>query len=165
MSGTEKVSMEALKELRRRSGAGVMECRRALEQAGGSLDEAERVLAARAAEKAARQSSDWTGEGFVGSYVHHTGTLGALVELGCRTDFVARTAEFRALGRWLAEQVAAGSGGDGTGGLSPVDALLAQAWIREPGKTVGELVREASLKFGEPIRVRRFVRFSLGEGS
>lgn len=159
MSSKANVSMQALKQLRQRSGAGVLACRRALEQSGGDLEQALRVLTRRAREEAARRAQRWTGQGGVGVYVHHNGRLGAMVEVGCETDFVARTEEFRTLARQLAEQVAA----------SPVEehplavALLAQPWIRQPDMTIGQLVQEASAKLGEAIKVRRIARFDLGE--
>jgi len=159
MSGNgTKISLEALKALRQKTGAGVMECRRALEAADGRTERAEAILADRAREAAARRASSWTGEGYVASYVHHTGKLGALVELGCRTDFVARTAAFRELADRIAEQIAAVPA---EAGGEPLEALLTQAWIRNPDTTLGQLLEEAAMKFGEPVRVRRFVRFSL----
>lgn len=183
MSGNGRVSMEAIKELRQRSGAGVLACRRALEEAGGNLGDAERLLARRAQEESARRAAQWTGEGYVASYIHHTGKLGALVELGCETDFVARTDEFRTLARQLAEQVAAmpvapvgseGPEGEDTAseparpaGAKPSGTaaeLMAQPWVRDPGRTVGELVQEAGARLGEAIRVRRIARLDLGEG-
>lgn len=178
MSGNGRVDMEALKELRRRSGAGVLACRRALEETGGDMEEAARLLARRAREESARSSANWTGEGYVASYVHHTGRLAALVEVGCETDFVARTEEFRAFARQLAEQVAA-TPPEQLSTTPPrrltdelperpaanaVPGLLAQPWVRDPGMTVGQLVQEAAQKFGEAIKVRRFARLDLADG-
>jgi elongation factor Ts len=167
MSSNQKVSMQALKELRQRSGAGVLACRRALEQSGGDPEAALEVLARNAREEAARRAERWTGEGYVGVYVHHTGRLGAMVELGCETDFVARTEEFRTLARQLAEQVAAlPQGGGGTADTSNTPtgvALLAQPWIREPATTIGQLVQAASARFCEAISVRQIARFDLND--
>lgn len=158
MGSNGQVSMEAIRELRRRSGAGVLACRRALEEAGGDVNEAARVLVRREHEASARRAAQWTGEGYVASYVHHTGRLAALVEVGCETDFVARTEEFRTFAHRLAEHVA------GAPASSNVAELLAQPWVRDPGTTVGQLVRDAAGRFGEAINVRRFVRLDLAEG-
>ncbi len=166
MNGNGQVGMESLKELRRRSGAGVLACRRALEASAGDLEAAVQLLARRAREESARRAARWTGEGYVASYVHHTGRLAAMVEVGCETDFVARTEEFRAFARQLAEQVAA-TPSEWTAGASSDSAaagLLAQPWIRDPGVTVGQRVQEAASKFGEAIKVRRFARLDLSEG-
>ncbi|MEJ2679282.1 MAG: elongation factor Ts [Gemmatimonadota bacterium] len=181
MTGNGQVSMTAVKELRRLSGAGVLACRRALEGSGGDVEAAARLLARRARQETARRAARWTGEGYVAGYLHHTGKLGALVEVGCETDFVARTEEFRTLARQLAEQVAAvplaGIGApfkaatdtgeawpSRSSASSEAALLLAQPWVRDPGMTVGQLVEEAALKLGEAIKVRRFARLDLAEG-
>lgn len=101
------VPTDLVKELRARTGAGVMDCRRALEETGGDLARAAEVLRARGLAAAARRAGRETSEGLVEAYIHAGGRLGALVELNCETDFVARTEEFRTLARELAMQVAA----------------------------------------------------------
>ncbi len=101
------VSMDHIKALRARTGAGVMDCRRALEEAKGDLDAATEVLRAKGLAAAAKRSSRTASQGVVEAYVHTGSKLGALVELNCETDFVARTDEFRTLARELAMQVAA----------------------------------------------------------
>jgi elongation factor Ts len=194
------VSVQELKELRRLSGAGVMECREALEATNGHMEQALDRIRRRAAEEAARRADREAGQGIVASYVHHTGRLGALVEVNCETDFVARTADFVALGRQLAEHVAAAAplavdtaslpseivaarrgeveaqvrasgkpealhativAGKLAACLRDV-VLLQQPWVREPQRTVGDLVHEAAARFGERVQVRRFTRFELG---
>ncbi|MDQ7828519.1 MAG: translation elongation factor Ts [Armatimonadota bacterium] len=167
------ITADAVKALRARTGAGVMDCRRALEEAGGDLERAAALLRERGLATAARKAGRATTEGLVEAYIHAGGRLGALVEVDCETDFVARTEDFRRLARELAMQVAA------TGPLYvsreevPEDdrsrpdlaqlVLLEQPYIRDPRRTIGELVRETVAKVGENIQVRRFARFRVGE--
>jgi elongation factor Ts len=167
------ITADAVKALRARTGAGVMDCRRALEEAGGDLERAAALLRERGLATAARKAGRATTEGVVEAYIHAGGRLGALVEVDCETDFVARTEDFRRLARELAMQVAA------TGPLYvsreavPEDdrsrpdlaqlVLLEQPYIRDPRRTVGDLVRETVAKVGENIQVRRFARFRVGE--
>jgi elongation factor Ts len=101
------VTTDMVKALRARTGAGVMDCRRALEEAGGDIDAAAEALRARGLAAAAKRAGRTASEGVIEAYVHTGSRLGALVELNCETDFVARTDEFRALARELAMQVAA----------------------------------------------------------
>lgn len=103
------VTTEMVKTLRARTGAGVMDCRRALEETGGDLERAAELLRAKGLAAAAKRAGRTASEGIVEAYVHAGSRLGALVELNCETDFVARTEEFRTLARELAMQVAAGS--------------------------------------------------------
>ncbi len=103
------VTTEMVKELRARSGAGVMDCRRALDEADGDLDRAAELLRAKGLAAAAKRAGREAAEGLIDAYVHAGSRLGALVELNCETDFVARTEEFRRLARELAMQVAATS--------------------------------------------------------
>jgi len=151
-----QITLQELKELRRRTAAGVLECRQALESAGGDMDRAEATLREKARREAEKRAERATGEGLVVSYIHHNGRMGALVEVSCETDFVARTEDFRELARLLAEQVA------GAAPASP-QALLEQPWIREPGRKIGEIVKETSGVLGEAVRVRRFARFETTE--
>ncbi|MBM3469450.1 MAG: elongation factor Ts [Armatimonadetes bacterium] len=101
------VTTEMVKELRARTGAGIMDCRRALEEAGGNLDAATGLLRAKGLAAVAKRAGRTTSEGVIETYVHAGSRLGAMVELNCETDFVARTEEFRAMARELAMQVAA----------------------------------------------------------
>jgi elongation factor Ts len=101
------VSTDMVKALRARTGAGVMDCRRALEEAGGDLDTAADLLKAKGLAAAAKRAGRAASEGIVESYIHPGNRLGALVEVNCETDFVARTDEFKTLARELAMQIAA----------------------------------------------------------
>ena len=101
------ITVQHLRELRQRTGAGMLDCRQALEHAGGDMEQAVELLRRQAAAEAAKRAARVTGEGQIGSYIHHDAKVGALVEVNCETDFVARTEDFRALVRYVAEQVAA----------------------------------------------------------
>lgn len=101
------ISASAVKELRDRTGAGMMECKKALEEAGGAMETAIDILRAKGAAKAAKRAGKETREGAVGSYVHMGGKIGVLVEVNCETDFVARTDDFRDLVKHVAMQIAA----------------------------------------------------------
>jgi elongation factor Ts len=194
-------SAKDVSELRQRTGAGMMDCKNALEEANGDLNKAVEILRARGAAKADKRAGRTTSEGVIGSYIHHNGKIAVLVELNCETDFVARTDDFQQLGKYLAEHVAAAAPLAVDKDQIPADrieserrifveqvrssgkpenmiekivdgkieayykdvALLHQAWVRDPKKTVGDLVKETSAKTGENIQVRRFVRYQLGE--
>lgn len=193
------ITAETVKALREQSGAGVMECKRALEETGGDVDKAAGLLRERGQAAAAKRAEREANEGLIASYIHH-GRIGVLIEVNCETDFVARTDEFQKLVRDLAVQVA---------GLRPIyttvdaippadleakraalladdatrkkpEAIQAQIvegqlkkWFaevvlleqpfRDQDRTVGDLVAESIAKTGENIKVRRFVRFELGE--
>ncbi len=101
------ISTEKLKELRARTGAGIVDCRNALQQAGGDLEKAAEILRAKGLAIAEKKATRTAGEGLIEAYVHTGGKLGAMVEVNCETDFVARTDEFRRLARDLAMQIAA----------------------------------------------------------
>ena len=165
------VSVEAIKELRERTGAGIMDCKRALQESKGDLARAEEILRERGIASAAKKASRATNQGVVESYIHSGGRIGAIVEVNCETDFVARTPDFKELAHDLAMQVAAMSplyvddseipDGDE---VDPQQAcILQQPFIKDPSRTVQDLVNEAISKLGENVRVRRFTRFSLGE--
>ena len=164
------VSAETVKKLRELTGAGMLDCKKALEKVGGELDKAKEILRQRGIAIAERKAAEETRQGLVEAYIHPDGRLGALVELNCQTDFVAHTDEFRALAHDLAMQVAATdpqhiapeelpAGSDG----NPEElCLLAQPFIRDPSHTIQDLVNDTIAKTGENIRVRRFARFHLG---
>ena len=166
-----EVTLESIKALRERAGAGIMSCKRALEQANGDLDEAQIILRKEGISSAAKKATRETQEGLVESYVHSGGRVGAMVELNCETDFVARTDDFQSLAHDLAMQVAAMAPVcvDETdlldeGGQDPQEVcLLLQPYIKEPSVTVQDHVNETVSKVGENIRIRRFERFALGE--
>lgn len=104
-----EISSKQVKELRDRTGAGMMECKRALEEAKGDMEAAIDLLRSRGAAKAAKRAGRETKEGAIGSYIHMGGKIGVLVEVGCETDFVARNDEFQELVRNLAMHIAAAS--------------------------------------------------------
>lgn len=165
------VPISLIKELRERSGAGVMECQRALEQCACNLEEALVILRQRGLAQAEKKQHRATSQGLVEAYIHPGGRIGAMVEVNCESDFVARTDEFKALSHDLVLQVAATS----PRFLSPQDmppdidgdpkelCLLLQPFIKDEGKTVEERIRETIARVGENIRVRRFCRFQLGD--
>jgi elongation factor Ts len=195
------ITAKEVAALRERTGAGMMDCKKALEETSGDLDKAVELLRSKGAAKADKRAGRQTKEGMIASYIHHNGKIAVLVELNCETDFVARTEDFQQLGKSVAEHIAA---------LAPIAvdkdqvpqdkvdserrifveqvkaegkpehmidkivegkvqafykdvALLHQAWVRDPKKTIGDLVKETSAKTGENVQVRRFVRYQLGE--
>ncbi len=161
---------ELIKELRDKTGAGIMECKRAIEDAVGDLTRAEQLLKERGLAKAQKKLGREANQGIVDSYIHAGGRVGALVEVNCETDFVARNDEFRALVHDIAMQVAAMSPGrisrdepmpDGAVGDVP---LLDQPFIKDNDRTIQDLVTEHIAKLGENIVVRRIARFELGGG-
>jgi len=188
-------------ELRQRTGAGMMDCKKALQETGGNMEKAVEYLRTKGIAKAEKRVGKETSEGIIGSYVHHNGKVAVLVELNCETDFVARTDDFKNLARTVAEHIAAAAPLGVDKDSVPSDkvekeraifveqvrasgkpenlidkivdgkveayykdvALLHQAWVREPKKSIGDLIKEVSAKVGENIQVRRFARFQLGE--
>jgi elongation factor Ts len=194
------ITAETVKTLREQSGAGIMECKRALEETGGDLQKAAAILKERGQAAADKRSGRDANEGQIGSYIHMGGKIGVLIEVNCETDFVARTDEFQKLVRDLAMQVA---------GLRPMyptieaipaadlearkaelaasdnlagkpeavraqilegqlkkwfaEVVLVEQPFRDQDITVGQLITAAIAKTGENIKVRRFVRFELGE--
>lgn len=167
------VTAEAVKAVRERTGAGIIECKNALEEAKGNIEVAVESLHKRGIAKGialAAKKAGAGGQGIVSSYIHQGSRIGVMIELTCETDFVARTEEFKALAHNISMQIAAMSPkyvGDGDlpeapeGALAEI-SLLHQPFIREPTKTIKDLVAELIGKVGENIRVRRFVRFELG---
>jgi elongation factor Ts len=162
------VDIKALREL---TGAGIMDSKRALEAADGSIERAQEILREKGIASAAKKSDRETDQGLVESYIHSGGRVGAMVEVNCETDFVARTADFKALSHDIAMQVAAMNPtyvdeSDIPEGeeINPQEAcLLQQAFIKDSSLTIQDLIKEGVGKLGENIRVRRFSRFSLGE--
>jgi elongation factor Ts len=173
-----------VQRLRSETGAGVMDCKRALEEAGGDFEKARAILRQKGLAAAAKRADREALQGVVESYIHSGGRIGALVELSSETDFVAATAEFRELARNIAMQIAAMSPlvvseeelsrearsellkehGDETRALEAA-VLLKQPYIRDDSKTVGDLVAAIAASTGENVRVRRFARFQLGSAA
>lgn len=139
------VDTQTLKSLRDETGAGIMDIKRALEEAAGDVNKARELIKARGLERAAKKEGNETKEGWIGSYVHTNGKVAAMVALTCETDFVARNPEFQALARELAMHAAS---------MKPesVDELLEQENIRT-GDLNGDLVKTLAGKVGENIKV------------
>lgn len=196
---TYKDMLEAIKDIRNQTGAGVVDIKKALEEAGGDKGKAIELLRKKGLEKAAKKGDRSAKEGVLGSYIHSNGKLGALVKVYCETDFVARNGEFQELAKDLAMHVAAMN----PQVVSPADvdsqmvaeqraawmeqlkeegkpekimetilkgkedklraemALLTQPFVKDPERTIEELIKEKIAKIGENIQVGGFVRFEL----
>jgi elongation factor Ts len=167
---TTEISLELIKELRERSGAGIMDCKRALEASGGNLDKAAALLVEQGIARAEKKADRVTAQGLIESYIH-AGRIGAIVEVNCETDFVARTPEFQSLVHEIAMQVAAASPRvvsedelpEGDEMPKTETVLLMQPYIRDPSKSIRQLISETIGKTGENIQVKRFARFELGQ--
>ena len=157
---------ELIKQLRDLTSAGVMDCKRALEESDGDVSKAEKLLKDQGIASAAKKASRETDQGVIETYVHSGGRIAAIVEVNCETDFVARTDEFSSLAHDIAMQIAAMDpsivGGDEPE-TNAEESLLLQPFIKDPSKSIQDLINETVGKLGENIRVRRFQRFSLGE--
>lgn len=149
-----QIDLKTLKKLRDETAASIVDCRVALDESGGDYKKALEWIKKRAVDKAEKKAGRETVEGIIEPYIHQGGKVGVLVELLCETDFVAKTDEFHQLGREVAMQVAA---------MNPesVEDLLKQAYIRDGGTTIEQLVKAAIGKMGENITVKRFVRFEI----
>jgi elongation factor Ts len=163
------VDTSKIKQLRDETGAPVMDCKRALEEANGDLEAAKEKLRQRGAALAEKKAGRVAAQGIVDSYIHGGGRIGVLVEVNCETDFVARNEDFRRLVHDLAMQIAAtdprwiGNEADAPAEYSDDERpLLKQAFIRDEKRTIQDLVHEAIGKLGENIVVRRFARYELG---
>ena len=165
------VTAAQVKELRDKTGAGIMDSKRALEESAGDIAKAESILDAKGLASAAKKADRSTSEGLVVSYIHTGGRVGSMVELNCETDFVARTDEFRILGRNIAMQVAAmnpiylnrASIPEDVEDVKDEELLIEQEYIRDSSMKITDLVKESIGKLGENIRIRRFSRFELGD--
>ncbi len=194
------ISAQEVKALRDRTGAGMMECKKALEETGGDIEKAIDVLRTRGAAKAAKRAERKASEGTVGTYVHHNGKVAVMVELNSETDFVAKNPEFQQLARDLAMHIASAAPIAVSSDQIPADevererqiymaqvaeegkpenirakivegklskwfkesTLLDQQFVKDPERTIKELVDGVSAKTGEKISVARFVRFQVG---
>jgi len=165
-----EISIEMIKELRDQCGAGIMECRNVLLEVEGDMEKALQVLKEKGLLKAEKKAERVTKQGLVEAYIHTGGRIGALVEVNCETDFVARTDEFKELAHDLAMQVAALAPQfiseeeipEGADVEPQVACLLLQPYIKDPSKTVRDIITETIAKVGENIKVSRFARFELG---
>jgi len=195
------MGLDDVRELREKTGAGLLDCQKALGEAAGDVEKAVRILRERGLAKAAKKATRTAADGAIGAYIHPPGKIGVLIEVNCETDFVAKTPEFQQLVKDLAMQVAANepryvnreevpaaeleseraiyrkqalqSGKPEKVVERIVDGqverfykdvcLLEQPFIKDNGRTVAEIVREAIVRFGVNVAVRRFARFKLGE--
>jgi elongation factor Ts len=201
-----EINAAAIKALREKTGAGMMECKKALVEAGGDEARGIEILRERGLASAKKKEGRVAAEGAVGSYIHMGGKVGVLVEVNCETDFVARSEDFQQLVKDIAMHIAAAeprhvareevtadtldkereiaraqAKNDPKNATKPdqvIDkivegrlnkfyeefVLLDQPFIKDPAKTVGELVTERVAKTGEKITIRRFARYKMGEG-
>jgi elongation factor Ts len=195
------ITADLVKELREKTGVGMMQCKKALIESGGDLAQAEKLLRKEGLAQAAKKAGRSTGEGQVAAYVHTGGKIATLIEVNCETDFAARSADFQELMRGLAMHVAAAAprfvrreevlesvlaeereiardqalkSGKPENVVDKIvvgkmdkffaeTVLLEQPYVKDPDKTVGQLIAEAVGRIGENIQVRRFARFVLGE--
>ncbi len=151
-----EVNLDKIKKLREETSAGVMDCRKALEEAEGDLKQAKKQLVKKGLKMAKEKSGRTAGDGVITAYVHNDNKLGVLLELGCETDFVARTEAFQNLAYDLAMQVAATQ-------PESTDQLMEQEFIKDTNKTIKTLFAEAIASLGENIVVRRFICYEVGE--
>ncbi len=196
------VNAAAVKELRERTGAGMLDCKKALEEANGDLTRAAEILREKGLSAAANKAGRAATEGTVESYIHGGGRIGVLVEINCETDFVGKTDQFREFARDIAMQIAAASPkyvrreevpqedlekekeilkaqalNEGKpekivekmvegriGKYYEEYCLMEQAFVKDPDKTISQLLNEKISTIGENISIRRFVRYELGEG-
>lgn len=178
------MSTDLIKQLRAMTSAGVMDCKRALDEAGGNLEKAAEILRQQGLAKAEKKAGRTASEGLIHTYIHAGGRIGAMIELNCETDFVARTDDFKALAHDLAMQAAAlppryiradeVSEEDMAAGISEfgdekrfieTTVFLAQPFIKESRRTIEDVVRDAIARVGENIIVRRIARFEVGEAA
>ncbi len=145
-----------IKNLREATGAGMMDCKKALDEANGDFTQAKDIVFQRGLAKAEKKSDRETKIGYIASYVHNNNQVAALVEILCETDFVARNDEFQTMAKEVAMQVTAMNPAD-------VEELLAQETLRNPSITVEALVKSLSGKIGEKFVINRFVRYQVGE--
>jgi len=151
-----KIDPKEVQRLRSETNAGVMDCKRALEDASGDFEKAKALLKERGLALVAKKSGREANEGTVASYIHAGGRVGALVLISSETDFVSRSEEFQKLAQEVAMQVASMNPKD-------LDTLLAQPYIRDASKTIKDLVTTLAASVGENVSVRKFQRFALGE--
>jgi len=196
------ISASLVKELRERTGAGMMDCKKALSESNGDIEKAADYLREKGLAAAAKKAGRIAAEGLVESYIHGAGRIGVLVEVNCETDFVAKTEEFKTFVRDIALQIAAARPEYVSKEDVPAETvekerrilraqalnegkpekivdkmvagriekyykevcLLEQPFIKDPDKTVKQMLTEKIAKIGENINIRRFVRYELGEG-
>lgn len=149
------IDVNLIKQLREETGVGIADCREALEESKGDLEKAKQLLKKKGLDKASSKLKREVKAGLIDAYVH-SGRVGALVSIGCETDFVAKTEDFKNLTREIAMQVAS---------MNPQDTedLLSQAYIRDASLTIKDLINQAIAKLGENIQILSFTRAQLGK--
>lgn len=165
-----QITVEMVKDLRQKTSAGIMDCKEALTKTDGNIEKALEILRAKGFAEAEKKAQRVAKQGLVEAYVHPGGRLGALVEVNCESDFVARTEEFKCLAHDLAMQVAALAPQylaaedipPGTDVEAAQACLLLQPFIKDPARTIRDVITEVVAKVGENIKVKRFARFELG---
>jgi len=146
--------LDLVKDLREQTGAGVMTCKKALEESKGNLEKAKEILKEKGLAKAAEKKDRETKAGFVATYTHNSGKIGVIVEILCESDFVAKNEDFRNFTKEICLQITA---------MAPKDLkeLLKQEYIRDPSKTINDLVKATIAKFGENIKIEKFERYEI----
>jgi len=158
MSAT-TVTAKDVQLLRQRTGAGMMDCKKALEETGGDVDKAVEYLRKKGIAKAEKRADRAASEGAIIALVSDDAKTAAVVEVNSETDFVARNEEFRALAQAVATQLFGDASFDGIVTVAQEGELMKQSWHKDAGKTVGDVVKEASGKTGENVVLRRYARF------
>jgi elongation factor Ts len=155
--------MDTIKELREKTGLSLAQIKKALDEAKGDKEKALEILAQYSEAQAEKKSDREITAGVISAYVHGSGTIGVLLELGCETDFVAKNEEFVALAKDLAMHVCAMSPTsiNNEDGAGEETSLLKQSFIKDPSLTVEQRLSAAVQKFGENTRVTRFSRYSI----
>ena len=148
------ITMELIQKLRDETGAGVMDAKKALTEAEGDYDKAVSLVQAKGAERAEKRSERETGAGHLETYVHN-GRIGVMLEMRAETDFVVRSEPFQDVARGIALHIAA------MGEAETVEELMAQPFIKNPDKTVGDIITEVGAKTGEKVTFERFARYEV----
>ncbi len=152
------VTAQDVKQLRDSTGVSMMVCREALIEADGDMEKAMVILQEKGALSASKKAGRSLGSGTIQAYIHGQGSIGAMVELLCETDFVARNEEFQALAKDIAMQVAATEDAIIEGGAA---VIVEQPFFKDPSRTIGSLIESAVQKFGERTELGRVVKFAL----
>ena len=161
------IDVKKVKEVREKTGAGIMAAKKALEDSNGDVDKAEEMLKKQGLSNAMKKSGRETSEGVIQSYIHAGNKIGAMVELKCETDFVARTEEFIELTKDLAMQVAAMSPtyiypeDEGAVNANDEEILISQSFIKDPSLTIEDMIKSMISKVGENIKVSKIIKFDL----
>lgn len=155
--------MDTIKKLREETGLSFAQIKKALDEANGDETKAKEILNSLSASSAEKKADRELGAGVISSYIHSSGTMGVLVELGCETDFVAKNEEFKALAYDIAMHIAAmgPTSVNNEDGLGEETALLKQSFVKDGSITVEERIAQAVQKFGENTKIIRFVRYTI----